>query len=112
MRLLFCLMHIDGCGAFMSFVRIILPISRVGIVTCLVFGFLHGWNDLVYSMTFNIRDEMRPLTANIYKFMDRFGTRWNMIMTYGMILVIPVVIIFVCLQKYIVGGLTSGAVKE
>ena len=86
--------------------------TRVGIITCLVFCFLHGWNDLVYSMTFNVKPEMRPLTANIYKFMDKYGTKWNMIMAYGMILVIPVLLIFVFLQKYIVGGLTSGAIKE
>ena len=104
--------RIDGCNAFSSFVRIMLPIARVGIVTCLVFCFLHGWNDLVYSMTFNVKADMRPLTANIYKFMDKYGTKWNQIMAYGMILVVPVLIIFVCLQKYIVGGLTSGAVKE
>ena len=71
-----------------------------------------AWNDLVYSMTFNIKTNMRPLTANIYKFMDKYGTRWNQIMAYGMILVIPVLLIFVFLQKYIIGGLTSGAVKE
>lgn len=104
--------RIDGCNAFTSFLWIMLPIARVGLVTCLVFCFLHGWNDLIYSMTFNIKANMRPLTANIYKFMDKYGTKWNQIMAYGMILVIPVVIIFVCLQKYIVGGLTSGAVKE
>lgn len=104
--------RIDGCNAFTSFLRIMLPIARVGIITCLVFCFLHGWNDLVYSMTFNVKAEMRPLTANIYKFMDKYGTKWNMIMAYGMILVIPVLLIFVFLQKYIVGGLTSGAIKE
>ena len=104
--------RIDGCNAFSSFIRIMLPIARVGLVTCLVFCFLHGWNDLIYSMTFNIKMSMRPLTANIYKFMDKYGTKWNQIMAYGMILVIPVVLIFVSLQKYIVGGLTSGAVKE
>ena len=51
-------------------------------------------------------------TANIYKFMDKYGTKWNQIMAYGTILVIPVLIVFVGLQKYIIGGLTSGAVKE
>ena len=104
--------RIDGCNAFTSFMRIMLPISRVGLVTCMVFCFLHGWNDLLYSMTFNVRAAMRPLTANIYKFMDKYGTKWNQIMAYGTILVIPVLIVFVALQKYIIGGLTSGAVKE
>jgi len=104
--------RIDGCNAVTAFLRIMLPIARVGIVTCLVFCFLHGWNDLVYSMTFNVKANMRPLTANIYKYMDKYGTKWNQIMTYGLILVIPVVLIFVCLQKYIIGGLTAGAIKE
>jgi multiple sugar transport system permease protein len=104
--------RIDGCNAMTSFLRIMVPIARVGIVTCLVFCFLHGWNDLVYSMTFNVKANMRPLTANIYKYMDKYGTKWNQIMAYGMILVIPVVLIFVGLQKYIVGGLTAGAIKE
>lgn len=104
--------RIDGCNAFTSFLRIMLPIARTGLITCMVFGFLHGWNDLVYSMTFNIKTNMRPLTANIYKFMDKYGTRWNQIMAYGMILVIPVLLIFIFLQKYIIGGLTTGAVKE
>ncbi|MEG2604821.1 MAG: carbohydrate ABC transporter permease, partial [Clostridia bacterium] len=44
--------RIDGCNAFTSFLRIMIPIARVGLITCLVFCFLHGWNDLVYSMTF------------------------------------------------------------
>jgi len=104
--------RIDGCGALGAFLRIMLPVARVGLITGLVFCFLHGWNDLVYSMTFNVKDVMRPLTANIYKFMDKYGTRWNAIMAYGMILVIPVLLIFIFLQRYIIGGLTSGAIKE
>ncbi|GHV26150.1 sugar ABC transporter permease [Clostridia bacterium] len=104
--------RIDGCNAFSAFVYIMLPVARTGLITCLVFSFLHGWNDLVYSMTFNVKDTMRPLTANIYKFLDKYGTRWNSIMAYGMILVIPVLLLFVFLQRYIIGGLTSGAIKE
>ena len=55
---------------------------------------------------------LRPLTANIFKFQNAYGTRWNAIMAYGSILVLPVVLMFIFLQKYIVGGLTAGAVKE
>jgi multiple sugar transport system permease protein len=104
--------RIDGCGALSAFALIMLPVARVGLLTGMVFCFLHGWSDLVYSMTFNVKDVMRPLTANIYKFMDKYGTRWNAIMAYGMILVIPVLLIFIFLQRYIIGGLTSGAIKE
>ena len=89
-----------------------IPAVKTGIITIVVISFLNGWNDLVYSMTFNTSPNMRPLTANIYKFQSAYGTKWNCIMAYGTILVIPVVLMFIFLQKYIVGGLTAGAVKE
>ena len=104
--------RIDGCNAFTVFLRIMMPIIRTGLITILVISFLHGWNDLIYSMTFNTDSSMRPLTANISKFMDQYGVRWNYLMAYGMILVTPVTLAFIFLQKYIIGGLTQGAVKE
>lgn len=104
--------RIDGCGVYRSFFKIMIPAIKTGLITVGVISFLNGWNDLAYSMTFNVQPEMRPLTANIYKFQNKYGTRWNCIMAYGAILVLPVILIFVFLQKYIVGGLTAGAVKE
>lgn len=104
--------RIDGCNVLKSFLLIMIPAIRTGIITIMVISFLSGWNDLAYSMTFNVKPNMRPLTANIYKFQSKYGTRWNAIMAYGTILVIPVVFLFVFLQKYIVSGLTGGCVKE
>lgn len=104
--------RIDGCGVYKSFFKIMLPAIKTGIITVVVISFLNGWNDLAYSMTFNVKPEMRPLTANIYKFQSKYGTKWNCIMAYGGILVLPVITLFIFLQKYIVGGLTAGAVKE
>ena len=104
--------RIDGCGALRSFLYIMIPTIRTGIITVTTITFPHGWSDLAYSMTFNTRAEMRPLTANIHRFLDAYGTRWNYVMAYGMILVLPVILLFVFLQKYIVGGLTAGSVKE
>ena len=104
--------RIDGANVFQAFFRIMIPAIKTGIITVIVIAFLNGWNDLAYSMTFNVKPEMRPLTANIYRFQSKYGTKWNCIMAYGAILVLPVVLLFVFLQKYIVGGLTAGAVKE
>lgn len=104
--------RLDGCGALKSFLFVMLPAVKTGIITIVVISFLNGWNDLIYSMTFNVSAEMRPLTANIYKFQNAYGTKWNCIMAYGTILVIPVVLLFIFLQKYIVGGLVAGAVKD
>lgn len=103
---------IDGCNAFTSFLRIMVPAVRSCIITVLCFSFLHGWGDLVYSMTFNLDEAKRPLTANIYKYLNAYGVKWNFIMAYGMILVIPILLIFLFFQRYIVAGLMAGAVKE
>ena len=104
--------RLDGCGTIRAFIQIMIPAVKTGIITIVVISFLNGWNDLIFSQTFNVQPEMRPLTANISKFQNAYGTKWNAIMAYGSILVLPVVLMFVFLQKYIVGGLTAGAVKD
>ena len=90
------------------------PYSRRIMTNIYVHQDLHEMNlyPCAYSMTFNVDADMRPLTANIRKFQSKYGTKWNCIMAYGAILVIPVILAFIFLQKYIVGGLTAGAVKE
>lgn len=70
-----------------------------------------AWNDLAYSMTFNTKDAFRPMTSAIYTFMNQYGTQWNKIMAYGVLLILPCCIIFVTMQKHIVEGMTSGSVK-
>lgn len=104
--------RLDGCGTVRAFMQVMIPAVKTGIITIMVISFLNGWNDLVFSQTFNVQPELRPLTANIFKFQNSYGTRWNAIMAYGSILVLPVVLMFIFLQKYIIGGLTAGAVKE
>lgn len=102
---------IDGCNTLTGFILVIIPISKSGIITAACFGFIMSWNDLVYSMTFNTKEALRPLTTGIYTFMNQYGTQWNKIMAYGVLLILPITIIFLCLQKHIVSGLVSGSVK-
>ncbi len=104
--------RIDGCSSFRTFLQIMLPISRTGLITASTFSFLFCWNDLMYSLTFLSRQESRPLTAGIYNFITKYGIQWNYIMAFSTLIVIPVILIFIFLQKYIVPGLTMGAVKE
>lgn len=102
---------IDGCTTFTAFVKIMLPISYPGIIMCAVFSFLFAWGDLAYSLTFVTSENMRSMTAGIYNFIGKYGIQWNCIMAYGTVITLPVLIIFIFLQKYIVSGLTNGAVK-
>ena len=103
--------RIDGCNTLTAFTKIMIPISYPGLIMTAAFSFLFAWGDLAYALTFISSPEKRTMTASIYNFMGKYGIQWNCIMAYGVLLVIPVVLIFIFLQKYIIGGLTNGAVK-
>lgn len=102
---------IDGCNTFTAFLKIMLPISYPGLIMTAVFSFLFAWGDLAYSLTFVSSENMRTMTAGIYNFIGKYGIQWNCIMAYGTVITIPVLLIFIFLQKYVVSGLVSGAVK-
>ena len=103
--------YIDGCNKFTAFIRILLPIAKPGVMVCAIFSFLYAWGDLAYGMTFIIDQQNRPITAGIFNFMGQYGTKWSYLTAFAVVTIIPVLLIFIFLQKYIVGGMTSGAVK-
>jgi multiple sugar transport system permease protein len=102
---------IDGCNVFTTFLRIMLPIAVPGVVVAMVFSLLFAWGDLIYGMTFISNEQMQPITAGIYNFLGFQSTSWNNTMAFGTVSIIPVVLIFIFIQKYIVSGLTNGAIK-
>ncbi|MGP4039764.1 carbohydrate ABC transporter permease [Gracilibacillus sp. D59] len=103
--------RIDGCGRIRTFLSIILPISYPSIVVCGAISFFFSWGDLIFSLTFNRNQDLWPLTAGIYNAIGRYGIEWNDLMAFATISVLPVIIIFVILQKQLVKGLVSGSVK-
>lgn len=102
---------IDGCGHVSAFTKIMLPIAKPGIVVAAVFSFVYAWGDLIYGITFITNPNMRPITSSIYNYVQQYQTLWNSTMVFGIIAITPVVLIFIFMQKYIVSGLTNGAVK-
>lgn len=102
---------IDGCGRFQVFWRVMVPITYPGIVVSAAFTFLWGWGDLMGALTFIKTDRLYPLTVNMYKAIGEYGIEWNSLMAFAVILTIPVLLIFICLQKYLITGITAGAVK-
>jgi multiple sugar transport system permease protein len=103
--------RVDGCNSFTAFVKIMLPIAYPGVVVAAIFSFLFAWGDLIYAYTFMNKQELLPMTAGIYNFIGQYGVSWNRVMAFGTVTVLPVVIIFIFMQKYIISGLTSGSVK-
>ncbi len=103
--------YIDGCNKFTGFIRVLIPIAKPGVVVCGVFSFLYGWGDLAYGMTFILDQERRPITAGIFNFLGQYGTKWSYLTAFAVVTIIPVALIFILMQKYIISGMTSGAVK-
>lgn len=102
---------IDGCNHLQSFVKVMLPIAKPGIIVAAVFSFVYAWGDLIYGITFITNPNMRPITSSIYNYVQQYQTLWNSTMAFGIVAIMPVVLIFIFMQKYIVSGLTNGAVK-
>ncbi|MCZ8516943.1 carbohydrate ABC transporter permease [Paenibacillus filicis] len=103
---------IDGCGKFSAFRRIILPLVKPGLLTVGAFCFLWGWGDFLFALTLTSNEAIRPLTMGLYKFIGEYGTQWNHLMAVATIAAVPIILIFITMQKYIVGGITSGAMKD
>lgn len=103
--------YIDGCSKLSAFCRVLIPIAKPGIIVCGIFSFLYAWGDLAYSMTFILDQESRPITAGIYNFMGQYGTKWSYLTAYAIVTILPVALIFIFMQKYIISGMTNGAVK-
>ena len=102
---------IDGCGSVKSFFLIMMPLARPGVIVAAVFSFVYAWGDLLYGITFITDPNMRPITSSIYNYVQQYQTLWNSTMAFGIIAISPIVLIFIFMQKYIVSGLTNGAVK-
>lgn len=103
--------RIDGCNSLQSFFRIVLPMCSGGVAVSFVFSFLFAYSDLVYSLTYINQAEKWPVTVGIYNAIGRYGTAWSQAMAFGTIVVLPIVIVFILMQRYIVEGLSAGAVK-
>lgn len=103
--------YIDGCNRFSAFLRILVPVAKPGVIVCAIFSFLYAWGDLAYGMTFVLDQQKRPITAGIFNFMGQYGTKWSYLTAFAIVTIIPVALIFIFMQKYIVAGMTNGAVK-
>lgn len=103
--------YIDGCSRFGAFIRVLVPVAKSGVIVCAVFSFLYAWGDLAYGMTFILDQPKRPITAGIFNFLGQYGTKWSYLSAFAIVTMIPVALIFIFMQKYIIAGMTNGAVK-
>jgi multiple sugar transport system permease protein len=101
---------IDGCSRIGSFVRVILPLSGPGLVAVSAFTFLSSWNEFFMALIFS-GSNSKTIPVVITEFSSQFGTDYGLMATGGVLGSIPPLILAFLLQRYIVAGLTAGAVK-
>ena len=103
--------RIDGCNYMQTIRRIVLPLSAPGIATAAIFSFLLSWNNYLYALVFINSDFKRPVTVGLQVLLGRYALDYSLIMAACVILIAPPILIFFLFQRYIVKGLTAGAMK-
>ena len=103
--------RIDGCSTFGIYWRIVLPLIRPILITVGVFQTMWVWNDFITPNVFISSTSKQTLVLQVYTAVSQFSVNWPAFMTLTVIVLVPVVIFFIAMQKYIVKGLVSGGVK-
>lgn len=103
---------IDGCTRLQAVTKVLMPLLAPGIITSGLFAFITSWNDLLFAQTFITKLEMKTLSIAITSYKSLFQTYWHKMMAASLISVVPVLILFLFIQKHLVKGLASGGVKE
>ncbi|MFF2370940.1 carbohydrate ABC transporter permease [Agromyces sp. NPDC058110] len=103
--------QIDGAGRLTVLFRIQLPLVWPGIVTAIVFTFVACWNEFAASLVILSTAGNQPLSVALTKFVGQYETSWHYVFGVSVVAIVPVVVLFMLIEKRLVGGLTAGSVK-
>ncbi len=102
---------IDGASRMMVLLRILLPLSLPGIVAIVVYDFVSTWNEFIFALCFATDSTVKTLPIGLAEFSTEFNTDWGAVMAASMVMTLPIVALFLAMQKLFIGGLTAGATK-
>jgi arabinogalactan oligomer / maltooligosaccharide transport system permease protein len=102
---------IDGASQATIFFRIVLPLAKPAVAVTALFSFMTGWNEFIQAATFMNREDMYTGPVGLRFFVAGFSQQWGYFAAGSIVAAIPVMLLFLFLQKYLVSGLTAGAVK-
>ena len=103
---------IDGCNRIQSVFRIMVPLSLPGVVATITYSFIIGWSNVIYPLSFITEESKKLVSVGFLSLISGDATPWNGVMAAATISALPVVILFLFLQKYLIGGLATGGVKS
>lgn len=103
---------IDGCGIYSMMWHIVVPLMKNAAVTVLVLQFFYKWNDLIFSMTFINDTKLKTIQTGLLYFQNEFGAKnWGAIFASVSMSVLPMLVLYMILNKTVIEGMTAGAVK-
>jgi multiple sugar transport system permease protein len=102
---------LDGTGRFGALTRVILPLAMPGVVTALVYTFIGAWNEYVVALTVTSSGNRMTLTRAIPGFVTSYHEQWQYLFATSIVAIVPVVVLFVFVERFLVAGLTAGGVR-
>lgn len=102
---------IDGCSEFAIFWRIIMPLCKPAVATITIFSFMASWNDFLWPLIITTSKDMRVLTVGLAFFENVFTTKYGLVMAGSTISFLPVIVVFLVLQKHFIRGITLTGLK-
>ena len=102
---------IDGAGPVRMFFQVIFPLLKPTLFTCFILQFMGVWNDFLTPLYLSSKSKLFPMTMSVYQFFGRNSSSWNYVFADIVLTVLPVIVVYSIGQRYIIGGVTSGAVK-
>jgi len=103
---------LDGANRFKVFYQIVLPLVQPGLVTVAAFSFLIAWGEFIFALSLNLDEKLQPITVALNRFSGQYGTKWNEMMAVSTTVALPIILVFVLLQRFIISGIATGATKE
>jgi len=103
--------YLDGANSFKVFTKIFLPMSRPILFTGVILTAYYAWNEFLFSILFIQTEDVKPITSGLLVFKGALSTNWGVLMAGLVISAIPLIVIFLMMQKYFVRGLAEGSVK-
>lgn len=103
--------RIDGMSEYRIYLEIMLPLSNPALSTLTIFTFVNTWNDFLGPMLYLSKQELKTIQIGLRMFITQYSSEYGLIMAASVVVLIPVVIVFLCLQKFFVEGIASTGIK-
>jgi raffinose/stachyose/melibiose transport system permease protein len=103
--------RIDGCSNIRVFFNIFLPLSKAPLSWIIILNALYYWNDFLFPLFFLQSENKRTLVVKMFYFFGQYVTEWNLVFAFITVSILPMIIIFIILQKYFISGVMAGAIK-